>query len=443
MALTTKKIETLRQHPGRYLDGGRSGCGLYLQVTEGGASWLLRFELPAAPGAVNKKGLPYKDGRRERWLGLGSLRTFTLKQARARAKAKRELLEDGIDPLEQKKADKAAKALRDAKAITFAEAAQSFFNQHEKKWNNPKHRAQFMTTLKDYAFPKIGPLLVSDIDIGQVLRVIEPMWLTKTTTANRVRSRIEQVLDWATTRNARTGDNPARWQGHLSNVLPEPGKVQKIEHHPALPFKDNPEKGLVGIVGFMAALRKRSGTVARALEFTILTAARTGAVIGATKDEVDFQEKVWTVPPQRAGSKIGGDKPRRIPLSDRAIEILKALPAVDGNPYLFVGDKPGRGLPDAAMAALMVEMAFASTTPDRLATVHGFRSTFKDWISEETNYPNFVSEAALWHAVADKVEAAYRRGDLFVKRRKMMAEWARYCSTPQRSADVIGIRSRK
>ena len=231
---------------------------------------------------------------------------------------------------------------------------------------------------------------------------------------------------------------PARWTGHLDNVLPARGSIQKVAHHPAVAYAVLPD--------FMAALRERKSVSARALEFLILCAARTGAVIGATRDEIDFEQKIWSVPPARAESKISGDEPRRIPLCDRAIEILKALPHEQGNPYLFIGGLAGCGLSNMAMSELMKDMAFASTTPGRLAVPHGFRSTFKDWVSETTSYPSFVSEAALWHAVADKVEAAYRRGDLFNKRRKLMADWAKYCAAPKRSGDgdvVVPIRRRK
>jgi integrase len=431
MALTAKKIARLRQQPGRYIDGGDLGRGLYLQIaSEKAASWLLRYE---------------RSGR-ERWLGLGSLADFTLKEARARAKQNRQLLADGIDPLEQKKADKATKALAATRAITFKEAAQAYFDQHEKKWRSAKHRKQFLSTLQEYAFPKIGAHPVADIDTGAVLRVLEqkhknypdqPLWEAIPETASRVRGRIETVLDWATTRGYRKGDNPARWTGHLDNVLPARSEIQKTEHHPAVAYSN--------LADFMAALRERKSVSARALEFLILCAARTGAVIGATRDEIDFEQKIWSVPPARAESKISGDEPRRIPLSDRAIEILNALPREQGNPYLFIGGNAGCGLSNMAMSELMKDMAFASTTPGRLAVPHGFRSTFKDWCSECTAYPNFVSEAALWHAVADKVEAAYRRGDLFNKRRKLMNEWARYCSTAPRvaSAGVVPLRSQR
>lgn len=465
MSLTAKRIEKLRKTVGRFIDSGDGGVrGLYLSVpykkgkhedksVPGGASWLLRYE---------------RDGR-ERWMGLGSADDFSLKEARDRARAKRQLLADNVDPLEAKAADKAARALTAAKAITFSEAAQAYFDQHAKKWSNAKHRAQFLSTLTEYAFPKIGTLPVADIDTGQVLRVLEQkhkdypdqrLWEAIPETASRVRGRIETVLDWSTTRGYRKGDNPARWEGHLDNVLPARGDIQKVAHHPALPFEDNNPRypyAPHGVVNFIVALRKREGIAARALEFLILTAARTGAVIGATRDEIDFKEKVWTVPPERAGAKIvakdDDPKPRHIPLSDRAIEILKALPHEEGNPYLFIGGKEGCGLSNAAMAELMKDMAFASTTPirdsngsimgARLAVPHGMRSTFKDWVSETTNYPNFVSEAALWHAVADKVEAAYRRGDLFEKRRRLMNDWAKYCALPKRDASVADLNERR
>jgi integrase len=400
--LTAKKMEALRRKPGRYLDGGDFGRSLYLQVTSGGASWLLRFE---------------RNGR-ERWMGLGSLADFSLKEARQRARAARQLLADGVDPLDQKRAAKAAQLLDAMRAMTFEEAAKQFFNQHSTKWRNAKHRAQFISTLEDYAFPTIGSLAVANIDTAAVLRVVEPIWMTKTETANRVRGRIEAVLDWAAVRSLRSGDNPARWRNHLANVLPARGS--KV-NHPALAYADIPQ--------FMSALRSRDSVSARALEFTILTAARTGAVIGGTWSEIDLANKIWKVPPERAGAKVYGNKPRSVPLSDRAIAILKALPREEDNPFVFIGGKKGLGLSNAAMAELMKDMAFPSTSPGRLAVPHGFRSTFKDWCSETTNYPNHVSEAALWHGVADEVEAAYRRGDLLTKRRRLMRDWARYCSS--------------
>jgi integrase len=433
--LTAKKINQLRKTPGRHLDGGELGRSLYLQVGKwdanekkmvlsGGASWLLRYELKSATS---------KSGRRERWLGLGSLADFDLKEARARARKARQLLKDGVDPLDAKAADKAAKALAAAKAITFEQAARSYFNQNQSKWTNKKHRDQFLATLTQYAFPKIGSLHVADIDTGEVLKVLEqeykgqPLWNAIPTTASRLRGRIETVLDWAKVRGSRTGENPARWEGHLEYKLPA---NQKIEHQPALSYFDIPR--------FITALRQRKGIAPLALEFLVLTAARSGAVVGAARSEIDFESKIWAVPPERAGAKIvvkdNNPKARRIPLSDRAIAILKSLP--QDNPQLFAG------LSDLAMGRLMREMAYPSTTKNKLAVPHGMRSTFKDWVSEETNYPNHVSEAALWHSVADKVEAAYRRGDLFEKRRRMMNDWAKYCGSPvvTKSADVVSIR---
>lgn len=281
--LSAKRVEALRSRPGRYLDGGDFGRSLYLQVTEGGGSWLLRYE---------------RNGR-ERWMGLGALADFSLKEARARARKARQLLADGIDPLEQKRAAKAAHLLAATKAMTFEEAATQFFNQHSTKWRNAKHRAQFLSTLKDYVFPSIGKIAVADIDTAAVLKVVEPIWTTKTETASRIRGRIESVLDWATVRGLRSGDNPARWRNHLANVLPARGSK---ENHPALAYADVPQ--------FMSALRSRDSVSARALEYTILTAARTGATIGATWSEIDLTSKLWKVPPERAGAKLYGNKPR-------------------------------------------------------------------------------------------------------------------------------------
>lgn len=444
MALTEKRIAKLLRQPGRYRDEGDGAVrGLYLQVTEGGASWLLRYEIKCEP-RVTEKG--NETDRRERWMGLGAFADFSLKEARGRARAKRQLLADDIDPLVQKAADKSAKALAASKAITFEEASRQYFNQHQKKWKNSKHAKQFLSTLKQYAFPKIGRMAVSDVDTGAVLKVLEArhpdypdrsLWEAVPETASRLRGRIETVLDWAKTRNYRNGDNPARWEGHIEHSLPARSDIQKVKHHPALPYAEIP--------AFMDALRKRKGIAALALEFSVLTAARTGAVIGATRDEIDFQEKVWSVPPSRAGTKIiandDNPKPRRIPLSDRAIEILKELPTEDGNPHIFIGGKKGCGLSNMAMAEMVKGLAFASATPGRIATVHGFRSTFKDWVSECTSYANHVSEAALWHVVADKVEAAYRRGDLFEKRRRLMSEWARFCCTAPVAKGGDNIRS--
>jgi integrase len=298
--------------------------------------------------------------------------------------------------------------------------------------NGYRRRRGRQSTLATYAYPTIGDISVAAVDTALVVKIIEPLWSTKPETGSRIRGRIESVLDWAKVRGFRLGENPARWKGHLNKALPKRSKVKPVRHHPALPYDEIPT--------FMGALRDSEGQSARALEFTVLTAARTGATIGARLDEVDFVNKLWTVPPERAGTKMMEDdpKPRRVPLSDRAIEILKALPREDGNPYVFIGAKPGQPLSDMAMLELLREMR-PGFVP------HGFRSTFKDWCSETTNYPNEVSEQALWHSVSDEVEAAYRRGDLFEKRRRLMAQWARYCGQQEtkKSGNVTPLRRKE
>jgi integrase len=413
MSLTSKRIQKLANSPGRYHDQ----FGLYLQVPDAGkksprptrASWLFRYE---------------RHGR-ERWLGLGPLHTFRLNEARELARKARQQLNEGIDPVEARRAERQARALEAARSLTFEQAAKQYFDTHEKKWRNAKHRQQFLNTLTAYAFPKIGKLSVAAIDTGLVLKVIEPIWHAKTETADRVRGRIEAILDWATVRGYRISDNPARWKGHLSEVLPARAAIQKPKHHAALHFADLPE--------FMNALRQREGIAARALEFTILTAARTGEVIGARWDEIDLSAKVWTIPAER----MKASKEHRVPLADRAVEILRAIPREDGNPFVFVGPKKGTGLSNMAMATVLIRMERNDIT------VHGFRSTFRDWAAEQTGFANFVVEMALAHAVGDKVEAAYRRGDLFEKRRRLMADWAKCCVAQPTTVDATVAHMRK
>lgn len=404
--LTAKRIEKLlKANNGqrRYLDGGDLGRNLYLQIYPNGASWILRYVI---------------DGI-EHWMGLGSLKDFSLKEARERARKARQLLADGIDPLATKRAARAARLAASAKLITFAEAAKQYYNQHEKKWKNQKHRQQFLSTLTQYAFPRIGQYSVSDVDTNAILKVLEQthegerLWDRVPETANRLRGRIEMVLDWATVRGYRSsGDNPARWRGHLSNVLVARGEGRKVQHHPALPYAE--------ISHFMADLRIRDGVAAKALEFCILTAARTGEVIGATWPEIDLKTKLWTVPAGR----IKGGKEHRVPLSDRAIAILTGLPTEDGNNFIFIGPSAGNGLSNMAMSSVLSRMGRTGIT------VHGFRSTFMDWAHEQTAFPKVVIDMSLAHTVGDKVESAYRRGDLLDKRRRLMADWARYCAQP-------------
>jgi integrase len=403
MKLTAKRVAKLLKRPGRYPDGDN----LYLQVSRPGkASWLLRYERDA----------------RERMLGLGAIGTISLGEARERAKAARQQLLDNVDPIDRKRAQRAERALEAAKAMTFAQAAQAYYDRHEKTWKNAKHRAQFLSTLEMYVYPKIGNLPVGEIDTGLVLKCIEPIWSDKTETASRVRGRIENVLGWATVRGYRKGDNPARWRRHLSEVLPMRGKVTKVEHHSALSYGE--------IAGFIMDLRARDGVAAKALEFAILTAARTSEVIGACWDEIDLQAKTWTIPAGR----MKASRLHKVPLCDRAIEILSEVPTEDDNDHVFIGPSNGAGLSNMAMPTVLRRMKRNDVT------VHGFRSSFRDWAAETTNFPNHVVEQALAHVIGDKVEAAYRRGDLFTKRKALMDAWAAFCAKPAVNGDVIPMR---
>jgi integrase len=401
--LSAKRVER-EKRPGRYLDQH----GLYLQVVNANnRSWIFRYE---------------RDGR-ERQMGLGPVHTVSLKLAREKAQAARLLLLDDIDPLAEREAKKAAIAAAAAKTLTFREAAQQYIDQHERGWS-AKHARQWRKTLEQHAFKVLGNMAVGDVDTAAVLRVIDPLWAEKTETASRVRGRIESILDWATVRGYRQGDNPARWTGRLEHVLPAKAKVRKVEHHAALPYRDVP--------AFMAALADRQGSAARALEFTILTAARSGEVTGATWGEIDLEQRVWIVPASRMKAK----KEHRVPLSAAAVELLQALPSEQGNPHLFVGAQRGSGLSAAAMGKLLVRMKRADIS------VHGFRSTFRDWAGETTNFPNHVVEMALAHTIPSAVEKAYRRGDLFVKRVKLMEAWAQFCSKPAPAGVVLPMRKK-
>jgi integrase len=377
-----------RKTPGRYADGG----GLYLQVgPTGGKSWLFRFTLRG----------------RAREMGLGAVNAFSLADARARATKCRQLLADGIDPLAAREDAHAARVLEVNSSRTFDECAAAYIQSHRPGWKNPKHIEQWQNTLSTYCSPVFGALPVQSITTALVIKVLEPVWSTKNETASRLRGRIERVLDWAKARGYIAGDNPARWRGHLDKLLPAPRKVQKVSHHAALPYTQ--------MGGFMRELRGQEGVAARALEFAILTAARTGEVIGAQWDEFDFTAKVWTVPAERMKAK----REHRVPLSDAALRAIRSVPR-EGE-YVFSGPRPDRPLSNMAMLALLRRMK-----RDDL-TVHGFRSSFRDWAAETTNFPREVAEAALAHVLSDKTEAAYRRGDLFDKRRKLMQAWADWC----------------
>jgi len=375
--------------PGLFADGG----GLYLQVTKSGAkTWIYRFMM---------------SGRR-RDMGLGAVHTVSLAEARDEALRCRQLVRQGIDPIEKRKAERLSAQAEAVKAITFKECAETYIKAHEPSWKNAKHIAQWTSTLTTYAYPVIGTLPIAEVDTGLVMKIIEPIWATKTETASRVRGRIESILDWATVRKYRSGENPARWKGHLDHLLPSKSKLQKEKHHSALPYNQISE--------FMNVLHKHKGTSARALAFTILTAARTGEVIGAMWPEIDFENKVWTIPADR----MKAGREHRVPLSEGALKVLRAMSAIRLDDFVFPGNSTNRPLSNMAMLTVLRRMKRADIT------VHGFRSTFRDWAAEQTNFPREVAEMALAHTIENKVEAAYRRGDLFEKRRKLMDEWADY-----------------
>jgi integrase len=336
------------------------------------------------------------------------------------------MLHDGIDPIEHKKAQRAARALEDAKAVRFEMAQKQYFEQHEAKWKNRKHRQQFANTMAQYVLPKIGRLSVAAVDTGQVLRCVEPIWESIPVTANRVRNRIESVLDWAKARDYRTGDNPARWKGHLENLLPAPSELNDKKHHAALPYAQVPD--------FVSRLGEQRGSAARAVEFLVLTAARAGEVIGATWDEIDLQQRVWLVPAAR----MKGRREHRVPLSDRAVELLQDLPREAGNAHIFIGGNKGGKLSDINLRRLLQAMGHNGDI-----TIHGFRSSFSDWAHERSHFPNHVIEQSLAHAVGSEVERAYRRGTMFEKRRQLMEAWSRYCSAPAAdAANVVALQGR-
>ena len=375
--------------PGRWSVGGVDG--LALQVTATGArSWVLRIT---------------PEGRR-REMGLGNFPSVTLAEAREKARKHRSLAEEGVDPIAAREANRSAAHAEQQAQKTFSEVAAQYIAQHEKSWKNVKHQAQWAATLRTYAEPSIGKLLVRDIRPAHVIGVLEPIWTTKTETATRVRSRIELVLDYAAARGFREGLNPARWKGNLDAALPNAAKVAPVRHHAAVDVKGAPS--------FMKRLRSQEGMGARALEFAVLTAARSGEVRGATWSEIDLPAALWTIPVARMKS----GRAHRVPLSKPAIKLLESL-SEDQLPedYLFPGMRGP--LSDMSLTAVLRRMKVA-------ATAHGFRSTFRDWVSECTEYSGEVAEMALSHAIGDKVEAAYRRGDLLEKRVALMANWASF-----------------
>jgi len=370
------------------------GLGLYLQVGVGNAkSWIYR----------------YRSNGKLRDMGLGPAHSVTLAEARERAEKCRTVRQAGLDPIEERLKEKQAAHATAARAITFQECAAAYIESHRAGWKNTKHAAQWTATLQTYVYPVFENTPVADIDRELVLKVLRPIWNEKTETASRVRGRIEKVLDWARINDYRHGENPARWKGFLDNLLPRRAKVAAVKHHSALPFGQLP--------AFMRDLREEASVAARAFEFCILTATRTSETLRMQWDEIDEAASLWTIPAQRM--KAGRD--HRVPLSKRALAILTEMRQIRMSDYVFPGGKARRPLSGMVFAMKLRRLKRTDIT------AHGFRSTFRDWAAEQTDFPNEVVEMALAHTISNKVEAAYRRGDLFEKRRQLAEAWAAYC----------------
>lgn len=387
--------------PGLYGDGG----GLTLQITKSGAkSWLFRF---------------MREGKAHA-MGIGPTHAVSLAEARQKAQEARKQLVDGVNPLSAKKHAKAAAQLAKARAMTFDQCAESYIKAQQAGWKSPKHLEQWKNTLKTYASPKFGNLPVADVDTALVVKCLSPIWEQKPETASRLRGRIESVLDWATTSHYRSGENPARWKGHLENLLANLSKASRIKHHPALPWQH--------MGPFMDALQAHDGISALALEFVILTACRSGEARGAVWAEFDVPAKVWTIPAAR----MKADREHQIPLSDATLAVLAKVPQSDKSDVVFAGTKT-QALSDMSLTAVIRRMNDELPPKwvddkGRTITVHGFRSSFRMWAAEATNYPREVAEHALAHQLPDAVERAYQRGSLFTKRVEMMRDWAGYCA---------------
>ena len=392
---------------GWHADGGN----LYLFVRGTGRTWVFRYTAP--------------DGRR-RNMGLGSLDTIPLARARTEAAKLRTEVRDPFsptDPQERRKQDRVATRLDRARRMTFKSCAATYIDSQKHGWKSPKHTAQWESTLATYVYPLIGDLPIAEVDTALVIKCLDPIWTTRNETASRIRGRVESILDFAQTSGFRTGENPARWKGHLENILAAPSKVQVVKHHAALP---------IGEVGtFMQLLCQREGIGARALEFAILTAARSGEVRGTTWSEIDLSGAIWTIPAER----MKAGKEHRVPLSPRAVEILKGMSKVAGSKFVFPGAKPDRPMSDMTLTSVLRRMDRGDLT------AHGFRSTFRDWAGETTNFAREVVEHALAHQLRDKAEAAYARGSLFRKRRRLMDSWATCCATVRaEGSSVVAIR---
>lgn len=408
MAKKAKELSALAvsklKDEGRYAVGGVDG--LYLRIAGNSRAWVLRIKI----------------GGKRCDVGLGAFPEIALAAARDLARDHRRKVREGVDPLAERREARAALAIERAAAKTFKECAEAYIEANKAGWKNDKHVKQWSATLETYAYPAIGALPVASVTIAHILNILEPIWVTKTETASRLRGRVESVLDWAKVRGYRDGENPARWRGHIDKILPPRNKVQKPEHHAALPYAEIGE--------FMVDLRSREGISARALEFSVLCASRSGEVRNAEWREFDLVGKVWTIPADR----MKAGKEHRVPLSDAAVALLKALPRIEGSDHAFPAPRGG-ALSDMALTAVLKRMGRDDLTQ------HGFRSTFRDWAGETTSYPREVIEHALAHQLKDKAEAAYQRGDLLAKRGRLMKDWAKFCATVAKpGANVVAIK---
>lgn len=407
--LTPIEVKRLTK-PGMHAVGGV--VGLVLQISPNGQSrhWIFRTTI----------------GGKRRHIGLGSFPTVTLAMARDIAREAFLKIRAGIDPIEERKAAQSALVAAQKRGLTFAQAMEKYLAVKLAEFDNNKHRKQWRATLDRYAAPALGNMFVADLSVQDVLRVLEPIWQEKTETASRLRGRIEAVLSWATVAGHREGDNPARWKGNLSEILPKPSKVAKVTHQPALALDD--------AAAWFADLRGRDGMGARALEFLVMTASRSGEIRGATWDEINLDAGIWTVPAKRM--KMGRE--HRVPLTSEAIALLNDLPQFEGSPYVFPAAKGGQ-ISDMTISAVMKRQGFTDSRTGRTAVPHGLRSTFRDWAAERTEYPRDMAEIALAHNVGSEVERAYRRGDQMEKRRAMMNAWGRFLRGEQ-NQKVVGIR---
>ncbi|MGP5325197.1 tyrosine-type recombinase/integrase [Vreelandella titanicae] len=397
--LTAKGVQKLvrESKPGLTNDGD----GLYLKVGKGGgASWIYRFRWNG----------------KLRDMGLGSYAEASLSEARESAAENRKHVKQGIDPL----AAREQKSEKEAVPVTFTHCAARYIQSHRRSWRNAKHARQWVSTLKTYVRPVIGNQPIEDVTTQDILKILTPIWAVKNETAKRVQGRIENILDFAAAHEYRDPVNPARWRGHLDKLLAKPSRVQKVNHHPAMPYDQ--------VATFISSVQRYNSMSSKALLFLILTATRTSEVLNAEWHEIDIGKATWQIPAER----MKVNREHRVPLSKQAVELLLALPRVRGNSFIFPGMKAGRPLSNMSLLQFMRGLGYGPSGEKGNYVPHGFRSSFRDWTGEVTSYPRDVAEMALAHAIENKVEAAYRRGDLFEKRRAMMQDWADYTFTSAR-----------